>query len=174
MTLLQAAVAVCISGSLLAAFLPTFFRELRLSKVAEASRELERIHLRASAYFASPHVVDGVTLHRCLPDAAGPTPAEPSVDAHEVDFAAEGIERDGWRALGFEVAEPIRYSYAMTPASTGCDLRSPEGTYLLTYRAEGDLDGDGERALFERRDRAADDEDLLEPVGILYVRDRTE
>jgi hypothetical protein len=173
-TLLQAAVAVCISGCLLAAFLPTFFRQLRLSKVAEASRELERIHLAANAYFAAPHVVEGITLERCLPDPAGPTPAEPTVDAHTIEFTSEGIDHAGWRALGFEIAEPIRYSYSFTPSATGCDLRSPDGTYLLTYRAEGDLDGDGERALFERRDRARDDENLLEPTGILFVRDRTE
>ncbi len=171
---MQAAVAVCIGGSLLAAFFPTFVRELRLSKVSEASRELQRIHLSASAYFATPHLVDGEMLRRCLPEPAGPTPAEPTVDARDADFAAEGVERDGWRAMGFEIADPIRYSYTMTPASTGCDLRSPSGTYLLTYRAEGDLDGDGERSLFERRDHALEDEDILEPTGILFVRDRTE
>jgi hypothetical protein len=173
-TLLQAAVAVCIAGSLLAAFIPTFVRELRLSKVAEASRELERMHLSASAYFATPHVVDGVTMHRCLPDPAGPTPFEPRADAREEDFGADGLDHDGWRALGYEPDGPVRYSYSFTPASTGCDLRSPDGTYLATYRAEGDLDGDGERSFFERRDRALEDEDLLEPTGILYVRDRTE
>ncbi len=174
MTLLQVAVGIAIAGSLLAAFVPAFARELRLSKVAEASRELERIHLRAAAYFAAPHVVDGVTRERCLPVAAGPTPVAPTVEAHPVAFGADGIERDGWRAIGFEIAEPIRYSYSLTPVASGCDLRSPDGTYILSYRAEGDLDGDGERALFERRDRALDDEYLLEPVGILYVRDRTE
>lgn len=172
--MVQVAISIAVVGSLAAAFVPTFVRELRLSKIAEASRELERMHLATSAYFATPREVDGTTVQRCLPVASGPTPAEPTVDAHEVDFVAEGVERDGWRAMGFEIDEPVRYSYEMTPATTGCDLRSPDGTYLITYRAVGDLDGDGERSLFERRDRALDDEDALEPVGILYSRDRTE
>jgi hypothetical protein len=43
----------------------------------------------------------------------------------------------------------------------------------VTFRAEGDLDGDGERSLFERRARGTEDGTLV-PVGILYVRDRVE
>jgi hypothetical protein len=177
-TLLQAAVATALIGCLLAAFTPTFLRELRLSKIAEAPRELEHLHEATSAYFAASHAIDAETLHRCLPRSAGPFPAEPTRDAHVVDFSGalsgDDDPRAGFAAIGFAVEDPVRYSYSVTPTVSGCDLRSPEGTYLVTYRAIGDLDGDGERSLFERRDRALDDEDLLEPVGILYVRDRTE
>lgn len=174
MTLLQAAVATCLIGCLLAAFVPAFLRELRLSKVAEASRELERMHLGAAAYFAAPHDTEAETLHRCLPVAAGPFPTEPTQDARLLDFEGTDLSRAGFTAIGFTIEEPVRFAYSMTPTVSGCDLHSPEGTYLVTYRAEGDLDGDGERSLFERRDRALDGEDVLEPVGILYVRDRTE
>lgn len=173
-TLLQAAVGTSIVGCLLAAFVPAFVRELRMSKVAEASRQLEHMHLATSAYFATPHTFDGEEQRRCLPDAAGPWPAEPTEEARVVDFEGEGIGRAGFTAIGFTVEEPIRFSYSLTPTVSGCDLHSPEGTYLVSYRAVGDLDGDGERSLFERRDRALDGEDVLEPVGILYVRDRTE
>jgi hypothetical protein len=174
LTLLQIAFSVFLAGSLLAAFVPTFVRELRLSKIAEAGRQLQRLHASTAAYFATPHDVEGQTLHRCLPVAAGPVPFEPTVEAHRVDFAAEGLDHDGFRAIAFEVEEPIRFSYELRPTSVGCDLRSPEGTYLVSYRAVGDLDGDGERSFFERRDRARDDADELEPVGILSVRYRTE
>jgi hypothetical protein len=173
-TLLQAAVGTALAGCLLAAFTPTFLREIRLSKVAEASRELEHLHEATAAYFAASHAASAETLHRCLPESAGPYPVEPTRDAHAVDFAGDDDVRAGFRAIGFTIDEPIRFSYSLTPTVSGCDLRSPEGTYLVTYRAVGDLDGDGERSLFERRDRALDDQDLLEPVGILYVRDRTE
>ena len=173
-TLPQAAVLTAILGCLLAAFTPTFVRALRLSKIAEASRELERMHVATAAYFAAPHTVGPETLHRCLPERAGPLPIEPTVDAHTVDFGGQDATHAGFVAIGLTIDEPIRFSYALTPTVSGCDLRSPAGTYLVTYRAVGDLDGDGERSLFERRDRARDDEDVLEPVGILYVRDRTE
>jgi len=174
MTLLQAAATTSLVGCLLAAFVPAFLDELRLSRVAEAARQLERMHLATSAYFAAPHEVGGETLHRCLPDAAGPFPTEPTQDARRLDFVGPDLARAGFTAIGFTIEEPIRYSYSMTPTVSGCDLHSPEGTYLVSYRAQGDLDGDGERSLFERRDRALEEADVLEPVGILYVRDRTE
>jgi hypothetical protein len=173
-TLLQAAVGTSIVGCLLAAFVPVFVRELRLSKVAEASRQLERMHVATSAYFATPRTIDGEEQRRCLPAAAGPFPTEPTEDARVLDFQGEGLSRAGFTAIGFTIEEPVRFSYSLTPTVSGCDLHSPEGTYLVSYRAVGDLDGDGERSLFERRDRALDAEDALEPVGILYVRERTE
>lgn len=166
--------ATSLLGCVLAAFVPAFLRELRLSKVAEASRELGRMHESAAAYFAAPHAIEGEMLHRCLPVAAGPFPAEPTVDAHEADFAGTDLARTGFVAMGFTIEDPVRFSYSMIPTVSGCDLHSPEGTYLVTYRAEGDLDGDGERSLFERRDHALEGEDVLEPIGILYIRDRTE
>ena len=78
-----------------------------------------------------------------------------------------------WAALEFQPTYAIRYSYTFEPTASGCDLRSPEGTYLVTMRAEGDLDGDGERSVFERRATATPEGDLI-PMGILYVRDRAE
>jgi hypothetical protein len=45
---------------------------------------------------------------------------------------------------------------------------------VVTYAAEGDLDGDGVRSLYERRDATSSTEDVLVPVGILYVRERME
>lgn len=173
-TLLQVAVFVSLAGCLVAAFLPTFVRALRLSKVAEASRQLERMHEASAAYFAAPHEIEGETYRRCLPVATGPFPEEPTREAHAVDFEGTDLARAGFDAIDFEIEEPIRFSYSMIPTVSGCDLHSPEGTYLVTYRAEGDLDGDGERSLFERRDHALEGEDVLEPIGILYIRDRTE
>ena len=67
----------------------------------------------------------------------------------------------------------MRFTYTFEPTASGCGLRSPEGTYLLTIRAEGDLDGDGERSVFERRARATDDGELV-PSDVLYIRDRVE
>ncbi len=136
---------------------------------------LERMHLGASAYFATAHAIDGVERRRCLPSAAGPTPLRPRPSAHRVDFFdAEERGADTWRALEFESDRPLRFSYRFEPVAATCDLRSPDRTYLVTYRAEGDLDGDGVHSIFERRDAAANDEDRLVPIGILYVRDRQE
>lgn len=173
--MVEAALAICIAGVLLAVFIPTFLRELRTSKTSEAVEHLELLYQRSAAYFAERRPVEGgPTETRCLPPMAGPTPRVPSREPVEVDFANE--ETPGyptWNALGFAPEQPIRFTYTYEPTASGCGLRSPEGTYLLTIRAEGDLDEDGERSIFERRARA-DDEGVLIPSDVLYVRDPVE
>lgn len=136
---------------------------------------LQQMHLGASAYFASRQVVEGVEHRRCLPAAAGPTPSRPRVEARAVDFFDdESPDAPTWRVLSFRSERPRRFSYRFVPVESGCDLRTPERTFIVSYRAEGDLDGDGARSLFERRDATSNTEDVLEPVGILFVRDRLE
>lgn len=182
-TLLQVAAIVAISGSVLAAFVPRFLRDLRMSKASEAGINLAEMHRRAASYFATEHSItsgEGDQARtelrtRCLPPPAGPTPELPSVEPIDVDWAdGSAPDRASWVTLGFEPDRPVRYRYSYEPASSGCDLRSPEGTYLVGFRAEGDLDGDGHYSIFERRaavDPATGD---LVPLGILYIRDRVE
>lgn len=162
-------------GSILAVAIPTFLREVRLSKTAEASEMLQQMHLGASAYFASRQEVDGVERRRCLPERAGPTPERPRMEARRVDFFDDAVEdAPTWRVLSLRSERPLRFAYRFQPTRAGCDLRSPENTYVVTYAAEGDLDGDGVRSLYERRDATSSTEDVLVPVGILYVRERME
>lgn len=169
------AIGFCLAGSILAVAVPSFVREVRLSKTAEAAELLQVMHLGASAYFASRQMVDGQERRRCLPAHAGPTPARPRVEARPVDFFDhDAPDATTWQVLSFRSERPLRYSYRFEPVESGCDLRTPERTYIVSYRAEGDLDGDGVRSLFERRDATSNTEDVLEPVGILFVRDRVE
>lgn len=176
-TLVELAALVCLVGIVLAVFIPTFVRELRTSKTSEATDNLRILHQRAAAYFVErhrPEEGEGPTQTRCLPPTAGPAPRVPTEDAHEVDFQSDDTPGHvTWRALGFAPDLPVRYSYTFEPTAPGCGLRSPENTYLLTIRAEGDLDDDGERSIFERRARATDDGELV-PSDVLYIRDRVE
>lgn len=175
LSMVEVAAIVCLVGVLLAVFIPAFLRELRTSKTSEATEHLELLYQRSAAYFAARHPrEDGPARTQCLPRAAGPTPRAPTEEPREVDFAGDDVPGSAtWRALEFSPRIPVRYSYTFEPTSSGCGLRSPEGTYLLTLRAEGDLDGDGERSIFERRARA-NDRGELEPSDILYVHDRVE
>lgn len=195
MTAVQVCVGICLVGCLAAAFVPTFMRQLRLSKVSEAAMNLELMHTRTAAYFATEHIIarpgpepapvaEGEEapppprpLHarRCLPAAAGPAPSRPSDEPVDVDWQDEDLPGSAtWRAIGFSPDRPVRYSYTYETVTEGCGLRSPEGTYLVTFRARGDLDGDGERSVFERRAAAPEGDTGLIPIGILYVRDRVE
>lgn len=175
LTLVEAAAIVCLAGILLAVFIPTFVRELRTSKTSEAVEQLEVLATRAAAYYATPfEPEEGPALHRCLPPTAGPTPRMPTAEPAPQSFSAEETPgHETWAALEFQPEIELRYAYTFEPTASGCGLRSPEGSYLLTLRAEGDLDDDGERSLFERR-MAANDQGELESFGILYVRDRAE
>lgn len=175
LSLIEAALIVCLVGIVLAVFIPTFARELRTSKTSEAVDHLATLSRRASAYFTAPQRRDGGPSQlRCLPPTAGPTPRAPSSHPELVDFHDEATPgHETWEALGFQARDPVRYAYTFEPTASGCGLRSPEGSYLLTLRAEGDLDDDGERSLFELRMRALDSGELVEE-GILYVRDRAE
>lgn len=174
-TLLYAAIGFCLIGSLLAVLVPAFVREVRLSKTAEAAEMLQTMHLGASAYFASRQMVEGTERRRCLPHRAGPAPARPRVEGRVVDFFDDEMpDAATWRVLSFRSDRPVRFVYRFDPVEEGCDLRTPERTYIVTYSAEGDLDGDGVRSRFERRDATSSTEDTLVPLGILYVRDRVE
>lgn len=173
MTLVEACAIVCVAGVLLAVFVPTFARHLHTSKTAEASEHLAELHRLSAAYYAGRHAgADGHVRQHCLPDAAGPAPATPTVDPMPVDFAAAATPGAAtWRAIGFAPADPTRFSYSLTPTMAGCDV--PGGTaQLLILAAEGDLDGDGVRSHFERR--ATVHGDALVPTGVLIVRERVE
>ena len=80
MTLVEAALLVCIAGVLLAVMIPAFARALRTSKIAEATEELASMHRAAASYYAARHGERRDRLVRCLPAQAGPAPAMPSDD----------------------------------------------------------------------------------------------
>lgn len=168
LSLVEASTIVCVFGVLLAVAVPTVVRQVRASKTSEATEHLALLYRRSAAYFATPRA--GGT--HCLPAPAGPTPPKPSTEAQDAVFAESKAGGASWKVLDFEPRYPVRYSYTFEPVSSGCGLTSPPGTFLLSLRAEGDLDGDGARSLVERRAAVRDGE--LVPQGILYVRDRTE
>lgn len=174
LTLVEAALLIAVVGALLAVFVPTFVRHLRTSKTAEAAEQLELLQQRAAAYFVTPHPTsEGVMALGCLPEAAGPAPEKPSRDPVKVDFADPKTPGHAtWEALGFQPEDRLRYRYSFLPEKAGCGLRAKGGKPVLTLRAEGDLDGDGELSTFERQ--ATVEEGRLVPTGILYVRDRME
>ena len=175
LTVVEAAVVVCFVGVILAVFVPTFVAELSTSKLTEAPDRLAELHRRAASYYAARRRTEDGLLRHCLPPKAGPTPLLPSADPVTTAFDAEDSRGAAtWAALGFLPSEAMRFSYAFLPRQTGCGLRSSaDGQAILVLRAEGDLDGDGRRSVFERRARV-DDRGELVPMGILEVRDRVE
>lgn len=170
LNLLEAALLLCLLGIVLAIFVPTFLRRVRTNKINEASELLEEMSARAAAYYATTW---SSGQSHCLPPAAGPTPPEPTVDAEPVDFdSPEARGHETWKALGFQPDRPVRYSYSFTPSEHGCGLVGPEEMGTVSFRALGDLDGDGVQSTFERRARIGPQG--WEPADILHVHQRIE
>lgn len=175
MTLVEAALLLSLFGVVLAVGLPAFVRGLRTSKTAEAPHELERMFAAVAAYYEAPQATPSGTRMRCLPAPAGPTPAQPSSDPVEVDFAAPDAPGSAtWRAIGYAPSGAIRFRYSLVPVEAGCGTHRPDtqGRSVVTLRAEGDLDGDGTLSRFERSASVRDGRLVLEPL--LIVRDRIE
>ncbi|MFW2388464.1 MAG: pilus assembly FimT family protein [Polyangiales bacterium] len=170
LSLVEAALLLCIAAIVLAVFVPAFIHRVRTNKISEAAELLQEMHDRAAAYYETSW---GAKKRFCLPPGAGPTPASPSVDLVDVEFAAE--EQTGhasWAALGFQPERPLRYSYSYRPSHHGCDLPTEGERRTVSFRAEGDLDGDAVLSTFERR--AEIEADGLQPVGALHVHQRVE
>lgn len=175
LSLVEAAALLSLSGVLAAAFVPTFLKQLRFSKIAEASQQLDALYRSSAAYYATDHRVAGQLRHGCLPESAGPTPAEPSPEPVLVDFAAPGVPgRESWRALGESAPRMLRYSYQLVVAEPGCAPRSSPAYPAVTFRASGDLDGDGNRSRLERTASIASDQRTLVPNIPLRILDRVE
>lgn len=161
MTLIELALVLSLTGTLLAAFWPTFLRQLSTSKVTEAVDRLDALHRQAGSYYARNR--------GCLPESAGPYPAQPSADPVDVDFGLDEHGATTWRALDQGPAK-LRFSYQVEVIQPGC-ARHGTGTALY-LRAFGDLDGDGASSLFERASRV--DHGALVPQGPLRIVNRVE
>jgi len=175
LTLVEIALLLSIAGIVLAVTVPTFFRTVRTSKVAEAPAQLHALYRASAAYYRTVHLLpEGERARGCLPPAAGPTPERPSPEPVEVDFvSARTPGAETWRALGFAPSVPLRYRYSFLPEIADCTPEPVAGERLLVLRAEGDLDGDGEYSTFERSS-VADQTGELVPTKLLLVKDRTE
>jgi type II secretory pathway pseudopilin PulG len=175
-TLVELSVLLGLVGVALAVMIPAFVRQVHVSKLAEASDLMDAMRRGVTAYHGTPQrTAKGVRLG-CAPISAGPTPSAPSTVPNPVDFQAAATEgSDTWRAIRFQPDRPIRYAYTLRASAPGCGLRdepSAPGEPTIKLRAEGDLDGDGHRSLFEL--------DLVSRDGVLVaerpalVRDRVE
>ncbi len=160
LTLIELALVLSLTGALLAAFLPTFFRHLATSKVTEAVEQLDALHRQAASYYATK---------RCLPESAGPYPEQPSAERVEVDFSKDEHGAPTWHALG-ATAAAMRFTYQVDVLEPGCVQRTTGPA--LSLRAFGDLDGDGATSLFERTSRI--EHGALVPQGPLRTVNRVE
>lgn len=141
----ELAIGVSLLGSLAAIAIPTIARVAYASHLVEATAGVERIASAAIAHAQGRPATDA------FPAAAPLTPAEPPRGIREVDVPGTW-EHPTWKKLNFE-AVPLGIPHAFSFAFEG---NSSPGKSTFLARAQGDLDGDGQRSTFEMRG-AADD-----------------
>lgn len=174
LSLVETCALLSLAGVLSAAFIPTFLRQLRFSKIAEASQRLDDLYRSSAAYYATDRRVADKLARGCLPESAGPTPKQPSVDPVFVDFSSiDVVGSDTWRVLG-QSTDMLRYSYQVVVAEPGCGPRATPVYPAVTFRAIGDLDGDGHPSLLERGASISADQRALMPIIPLRITDRVE
>jgi hypothetical protein len=174
LSLLESAIALSAAGIVLAGFVPTFVEHVRLSKIAEATEQLDELHRGAAAYYAMDHRIEGRLARGCLPTGVGPYPEQPSVDSVPVDFGADAAGKNTWAALGAKPGN-LRYRYTVVVSKPGCGPHEPpRGASVMLFRAEGDLDGDGVLSTIERGATLSKDHSALVPVPPLKIEKRVE
>jgi hypothetical protein len=142
LTPLEAAVAVAIAGSVLAASAPAFLRNLHASRLAEPIDGLNRIATRATVLAA------GVPAAAAYPESVPLTPEKVPQGA-SVDDPKGTWDHPTWQRLGFEWTVPHYFSFAF-------ESRNAPGRSVFHTRAHGDLDGDGILSTFAISGEARD------------------
>jgi hypothetical protein len=137
-------VAVAIAGSVLAAALPVFVRNLHASRLTEPVEGLGRIGARSTALAASRAAA------HAYPATVGLTPAEVPCGQRVTDPPGTW-DHPTWRELQFGFSVPHAFSFAY-------ESHNAPGLARFRARAHGDLDADGLSSTFalsgESRDGA--------------------
>ena len=134
--------SLAFAGVLAAIAIPSFVNYMKRAKSAEAELALARCVEGVAAYQAA---------NGALPEGVVWTPAKRPTEAkYAPNPALWSIPP--WSAIGFSMLDPHFYRYRIVR----------EGD-TATCQAEGDLDGDGVRSLYERSLTLADGAPIVEP-----------
>lgn len=140
-------IVVAIIGVLAAIALPAFIGYMRRAKASEAPSNLKMLFTSAATYYSQGRTTQGTSATASgsctVGSTSGTLPATPNADKQLVDFLTEA----NFHALFFEVSDPIYFGYGIASAGSSCDWTG--NTPLYSFYAEGDLDGDSTKSLFE-------------------------
>jgi prepilin-type N-terminal cleavage/methylation domain-containing protein len=167
-TLIELMIVVSILGVLAAIAIPSFVTYVRRSKTSEATGNLKSLYLSASTYYQAERTGRGATAATSSNCTVGTDVTIPTPGPNKQKYQST----DNQLALGFSISDYVYYSYQIESIASQCGwtANAPEVYY---FRAWGDLDGDGDQAMFELA-ASSDSENLLYHARGFYVLNETE
>jgi len=151
---------------------PAFTGYLSRAKTAEASTNLRGIYTAAASYYSNESwgsggiTAGGAAQTACVVDSAI-TPTPPGPNKHVIDPSALPAS---FSELGWSFPDPVYYQYEIVSVG-GCGHAAGENLY--SFRAYGDLDGDGVTSLYELSAGSSDLNELYRSPAV-YIEQELE
>ena len=164
---------VAILGILAAIAIPSFVGYQRRARASEAVQNVNTLYAAASALYVWERATRGVDASIVTGCVAEPTPTTPATPrSTKQPFVATG----GFDQLGFRLADYVYFGYEISsvgnPGQVTCFSSSlPDPTQVYTFRAHGDLDGDGTLSTFELAVGSSSSHQLYHARGIFIVNE---
>lgn len=162
-TLLELMIVVAVLGVLAAVAIPSYTSYLQRSRTAEAVTFLGEIRQRQESYraefgqYCSVSAAAGSGI-----DSGAWEPAALPTNGDKIAWGGAG----NWSQLGANPDGPVRFQYRTTAGPPGTNPGVPGFTgtdFWFVAQAQGDLDGDGRRVVFE----------IYSPTTQMFVGDQT-
>jgi len=148
--------------------IPAFTGYVRRSKASEATAELKTLFRGAASYYDAEHNLPDGTLGTFCTVEPAITANVPGEESQAVDL---GPGRASFEALEFVGMDRLYFRYEIDGSPARCGWEPNQSVY--SFRAQGDLDGDGNLSLYEMAVGSDSDNRIYRAPGF-YVTNELE